>query len=199
MTMPCIVVAGMGRCGTSLMMQMLHAAGVPCVGEWPAFETDASAIGSFEPLAFASRTGQAIKLIDPANLKIGDMPNHVVIWLDRDSREQAKSQVKFAQLSVGRLPNTRLAIRAMEAGLRKTRSRHRSRVGIPSVCPHIDVRFENLIEAPHVTAGEISDFLGRHGWGGLDARIMASQVRRRSPQCYRGFLEAELLRERGAA
>ena len=35
---PALLVAGLGRCGTSLMMQMLAAAGLPCVGEFPAYE-----------------------------------------------------------------------------------------------------------------------------------------------------------------
>ena len=35
---PCIIVSGLGRCGSSLVMQMLHAGGVECLGAPPAFE-----------------------------------------------------------------------------------------------------------------------------------------------------------------
>lgn len=199
MARPCIVVAGMGRCGTSLMMQMLASAGVPCVGSWPAYETDASMVGVFDATSFASRSNESIKLIDPANLPVGAMPNHIVIWLDRNPCEQAKSQVKFMSLVGLNLPNKRAATRAIEADLRKSRDRHRARVGVPGGCPAVTVQFENLIETPHMTAGEIVQFLGENGWHGLSAVSMAAQVRRRDPRCYPGFLEAALLAEKGAA
>lgn len=199
MAKPCIVVAGMGRCGTSLMMQMLASAGVPCVGSWPAYETEASMIGVFDAASFACRSNEAIKLIDPANLPVGDMPNHLVIWLDRNPREQAKSQVKFMSL-VGLTPQSnRAASRLVEADLRKSRDRHRARIGVPGGCPALTVQFENLIETPHATAGEIVQFLDDNGWHGLTATSMAAQVRRRDPRCYPGFLEAALMAEKGAA
>jgi hypothetical protein len=44
MSAPVIVVAGLGRCGTSLVMQMLAAAGLPCVGSFPDFEDDRTGI-----------------------------------------------------------------------------------------------------------------------------------------------------------
>lgn len=199
MSKPCIVVSGNGRCGTSLMMQALAAAGVPCVGSWPDYETDDGMMGTFNAAAFASRSGEAIKLIDPANLPVGDMPNHIVIWLDRDHREQAKSQVKFMSLVGFNPSNRRAAIRAIEADLRKSRDRHRAKIGVPGGCPALTVRFENLIEVPHVTAGEVVQFLADNGWQGIASSMLASQVRRRNPKCYPGFLEEELLSEKVSA
>jgi hypothetical protein len=32
---PITIVAGLGRCGTSMLMQMLHRGGFSCVVPWP--------------------------------------------------------------------------------------------------------------------------------------------------------------------
>lgn len=196
MPRPCIVVAGMGRCVTSLTMQMLHAAGVPCIGEWPAFETEASGVGSFRSDRFAALSETAIKLIDPANLPVGDMPNHIVVWLDRNPREQAKSQVKLLRQMGIRLP--RHSVRAFEDDIRKSRAKHRARGGIPGGCPFINLRFEDLIVIPQVETPRLAGFLAEHGYS-VSAEVMAKQVRRRSVGCLPGFLEAELLAERESA
>jgi hypothetical protein len=37
---PYVIVAGFGRCGSSLTMTMLHAAGIPCIGTPPDFEVN---------------------------------------------------------------------------------------------------------------------------------------------------------------
>lgn len=195
MTRPCIVVAGMGRCGTSLTMQMLYAAGVPCVGAWPGFETDASSVSAFDPVKFAALSETAIKLIDPANLPVGDMPNHIVIWLDRDPKQQAKSQAKMMKLmgySLGRD-----AVNAFAGDLRKSRGRHRARIGIPGGCPSISLRFEGLIEDRSVIV-LLSEFLSSYGWES-PVEAMVRQVRARPSHCLQDFLEATLLSEGGAS
>lgn len=191
---PCIVVTGMGRCGTSLTMQMLEAAGVPCVGPWPAYETDASSMGGFDPVSFARRSEVAIKLIDPANLPIRDMPNHIVLWLDREAREQAKSQIKFVSLFMP-VPNRRQASKAIEADLKRSRERHRAAVGIPGGCPAISLSFEKIIANPIKNTTAICDFLAENGWL-LSPELMALEVRQRTSACLPGFLEAELIESR---
>ncbi|HEX7072942.1 MAG TPA: hypothetical protein VF226_02795 [Hyphomicrobiaceae bacterium] len=194
--LPCIIVAGMGRCGTSLTMQMLEAAGVPCIGGWPDFETDASSIEGFDPSWFAGLSGCAIKLIDPANLPITDMPNHIVVWLDRDPTQQAKSQAKL--LKVLGLNIGRSATRTLAADLRNTREKHRARVGVPGGCPATTLRFENMITDPAFAAERLSAFLASYGWA-TDPEAMAAQVKPRPATCLPGFLEADLLESRGMA
>lgn len=192
---PAIVVAGLGRCGTSLMMQMLHAGGVPCIGEWPAYETSASNFGSFDPVAFAALRGTAIKLIDPARLPIGAMPNHIVIWLERDPVEQAKSQVKMMQGFGAGVPANRKTIRTMVSGIRRDTGPSMAALGIRAVCPSIRIQFEYLLDpfGNKVAMAALVGFLSRHGYGDLDLGKMVGQIRRRSPECYPGMLEFELL------
>lgn len=192
---PCIVVAGMGRCGTSLTMQMLSAAGVPCVGTWPDFETEASSVMGFDAVKFAVLSDCAIKLIDPANLPVGDMPNHVVIWLDRDPRQQAKSQAKL--LGAMGFHLDRSGVRAIEGDLRRSRNKHRAVVGVPGGCDCLTVKFENLIQNPRTEAELLATFLAGHGWR-VDPAVMAAQVRWRPATCLPGFLEDQLLSERDA-
>lgn len=195
MARPCIVVAGMGRCGTSLTMQMLDAVGIPCIGDWPDFETDASSVGGFDPGRFGGMSDCAIKIVDPSNLMIGDMPNHVVIWLDRDARQQAKSQAKLLSLMGLRLG--RNAVRTIQGDLRKSRDRHRARVGIPGGCPSITLRFEGLI-TDRTAVTSLSRFLAEHGWD-APAEKMAAQIRPRPTDCLPGFLEETLLEQGRAA
>lgn len=188
-----IVVAGQGRCGTSLMMQMLHAGGVSCVGEWPAFESNASMFGSFDPKSFAALRGQAIKLITPAELPIGAMPKHVVIWLDRDSQEQAKSQLKMVSGLFAGVATNRRSIRTMVAGIRRERTPNMVAVGANGRCPTLLMSFERLLAQPTDVAIAVTAFLHEHGYDDLNFAAMRGQIRRRSPNCFPGMMEIELL------
>ena len=40
MKRPTVFVCGHGRCGSSMVMQMLDAGGFPCFGEYPAYEPE---------------------------------------------------------------------------------------------------------------------------------------------------------------
>lgn len=195
---PCIVVAGMGRCGTSLMMQMLAAGGVPCTGEWPAFESDLAMAGRFDAKAFDALGDCAVKLVDPAPLKPGRLPNHVVIWLDRSVPQQARSQIKFLRWNGQRVEESRRTRLAFESGLRRERLGNRLSLGVPGRTYSITASFEMLINYPRRTAREIALFLSAHGWT-VDADAMARQVVRRQPDCYPGMMELELLAARGVA
>lgn len=196
---PCIVVAGMGRCGTSLMMQMLQAGGVPCEGEWPAFEVDAMTPAGFDPAAFDQRRGHAVKMIDPARLAPVKLPHHVVIWMQRDFAQQARSVIKFSAAGGVVATGSRQERRGIEAMLRREDPQHKAALGVAARTPALLVHFEQTLLDPRLIAGRVVEFLGRHGWAGLDTEAMVRQVRWRTSGCYRGFLEVELLASRGIA
>lgn len=189
MTRPCIVVAGQGRCGTSLVMQMLFAAGVPCDGDWPSFESEAQMIGTIDPEAFAARRDQAVKILDPGKCGLGSLPGHVVIWLDRDPVEQARSQIKFMRGHGVDIEDSRATRRGLASTLRSDRERHRAALGIPGKTPSLSVGFGILVLDPAWVAGAIAGFLKQHQWPALDTDAMTSVVRRRPSDCYPGFLE----------
>lgn len=109
MTAQSIAVCGLGRCGSSLVMQMLAAGGVPCTGRFPAFEGRQVA-------------GHAFKVLDPQSPHV-TMPEwaNTVIWIDRNPNEQAKSHVKFTAL-VADQPYSREARRKLPESLKRDRS-----------------------------------------------------------------------------
>ena len=61
--MSTVIVSGLGRCGTSLVMQMLAAGGIDCYGPFPAYEPEGLGMGRDLPSLLALR--KAFKLLDP--------------------------------------------------------------------------------------------------------------------------------------
>lgn len=176
-------------------MQMLAAAGVPCVGDWPAFETEASLPGQFNPARFAQLRDCGVKLIDPANMGRIPTPYHVVIWLDREPREQARSALKLLNAFSSSVPIDRRAVRGIEASLRSSRSANRYAVGIPSI-PTLTLSFEDLIERTDRAVEALRIFLSTHGWHNLNFERMAAAVLPRRASCHPGMLEHVLLLSR---
>ncbi|HWH75147.1 MAG TPA: hypothetical protein VNV16_12895, partial [Methylibium sp.] len=109
MSGPTTIVSGLGRCGTSMLMQMLHRGGMPCLGPWPSFEVD-EARATLAPKFVAEHAGKAIKVLDPQ--RIGLPADVRVVWLDRDHRQQAKSHAKFLEILTGNV-NDRAGRRAL--------------------------------------------------------------------------------------
>lgn len=189
---PTIIVAGMGRCGTSLTMQMLHCAGVPCIGTFPAFESEHSSFKAFDPEFLASLSGKAMKIIDPKRMTIPKLQNHVVIWLDRDPRQQAASIAKMISPVSG----------AVDRNGRRRLARSLTSDRLPNMlafegAPMLIVRFEDLINATLINCSSIASFLANFGWE-IDPFVMAEAVLERGSDCLPYMLEERLLL-RGAA
>ena len=122
--LPILIVAGFGRCGTTLMMHMLRAGGFACVGQSPAFEPDQMLPGSVDLKWLFQQSGRAVKWIDPQrtalnqNTFTGRRP--IIIHMTRDARQQAKSQVKMLASDGSVTPN-RSMIRAMASSIERDR------------------------------------------------------------------------------
>jgi hypothetical protein len=175
-----IIVAGLGRCGSSMLMQMLHSGGVPCLGPWPSFE-DSRTRDKVTPEFIASCAGQAVKVLDPQRVGLpGDVR---VIWLDRDHRQQAKSHAKFCAAMMG-LHYDREARRKLAASL--VRDTHTAMALIGSR-PLIRLRFEDVLHTPTGTAALLGRFIGVP----FDFEKAGRAVRKRSPLCAPG-LDMEL-------
>ncbi len=180
---PTLLVSGLGRCGTSLMMQMLDAGGYPVFGSWPDYEAPimrelpANADG-WRELA----EGKAIKVLDPHRWTPPG-GRYLAIWLDRDLNQQVASQLKL----IGEA-RSRQKRRAFASGLARGRTSAVAtldRIGA-SV---LRTSFEDLISRPHPTLERIDRFLG----GGFDVEAMVRQIVPRSPRNYPGLLEHELV------
>lgn len=166
---PSIVVAGLGRCGSSLTMQMLDAAGVFTVGTFPAYE---DATGRAGP-------GSAVKWLDPHRLRAPFRDKAVVIWLDRDVIEQAKSQIKMISLLYGGIIPIDADPAPMAMGLRRDRIKARRVVDRYPVLP---LTFEELVTDPLTAAGNIALWLSRW-FPVLDPERMADAVLPRGVEC----------------
>lgn len=191
MSKPVIIVAGLGRCGSSMTMQMLYAAGIICVGQRPAFEDD-HCLQRIEAKWLSQQSGRAVKILDPQRVGIPRGVDCAIIWLDRDAKEQAKSQIKFVEALDGiRIPTG--AWRSMRANLRADRAKAMT---IIARHPVLKLSFEGMLGAPRLHAEQIAEFLAP--WFDLVDRIdfMATAVRRRSSACAPGLaMEMALMAE----
>ena len=170
---PVVVVSGLGRCGSSLTMQMLHACGLRCAGEFPAFEPEESNVLNGLSADWLRRF-EAVKILDPHRGGKFPLTNVSVIWIDRNPAQQAISQVKFVQM-VGGLHIEQGAAGKMCKSLQRERPMAlRKYYGMNQV----HVSFEDAILATEGFCRQIAEFLSP--WYVLDKSKMASVVRPRS-------------------
>lgn len=188
-----LAVTGCGRCGSSLIMQMLDAGGVRCTDAYPAYE-DVRLNHRLQARP-ALHTDGAVKILtylfeqDPTFVERSCPTDW--IWVHRDFGEMAKSQVKFLVLVTG-IPMPADEQVAAAAGFRAQVEAESLRwPPLLSEGPHrrLTVSFENTLADPLGTALAIEQFLGRS----LDLVQMARRVRPRAPQCLTGLLEDDLL------
>lgn len=191
-----LIVAGLGRCGSSLTMQMLDAGGVPVVGRFPAYEPPEAHFASVRMHWLAQQEGRAVKVLDPELVRepFSSVPR-IVIWLGRDLTQQSRSIAKFSAMLMG-LPWKASQVRRLAAALKRDYPLARKALGLPDVV-HLDMSFEELISQPLAAAARMAEFLKPHGFT-LDERGAAAVVRVRGTACLDGLLEAELLKDRRA-
>lgn len=181
-----ILVAGLGRCGTSLALQMLSAGGIACVGTAPSYED--AAIDGFrttDPQAWAAcSAGKAVKLLDPHRAPPPRGPRYRTLWLFRDWADQARSQLKLIGASEDRGSRKR-----MERSLKVETERAQAalwRVGAHDVQV---IPFDCLLLKPQQTAELMARAVGRT----INAEHAASVVIARDVRCYPGLLETGML------
>jgi hypothetical protein len=137
----------------------------------------------------------AFKMLNPLDIKLPNiMPSAVVIWLDRDVEQQARSQAKFVHLTMGFPMATRAYLRQWAATLRHDRA--------PALAtlrdwPRLYLSFEGIIRKPDTAAADIARFLSPW-WGGLDTARMAAVVLPRPTDCTPGIAIEEAAVERHA-
>lgn len=179
-----IIVTGMGRCGTTLMMSMLAAGGVPTVGNVPDYEVSEAMSGKIDATWLASCSGKAVKILDPhKHIWPGPTlrPPLLIIHMTRDHKQQAASILKFTKASGANVRDTRTARRALKSGL--YHEAHRVDAAISSLRPivRLDLQFEGLLADPAGSAQWLQGALcTQHS---LDVAAAAKVVLPRSPDC----------------
>lgn len=178
--MKTIIVAGIGRSGLTMTMQMLDAGGFKCTGNYPAYEP--YHLGG---IPFKECMGTAIKSID-THLQYPPVGEYYVIRLKRDMKQQSKSMGKLLRILMG-VSVTREDVKNMRKNLpdeyaqidRWVINQHKS----------IILNFEEILSDPKKTAEQIAEFIGED----LNIEKMANVVVDRSPKCYDGLLEAKMV------
>ncbi|MBW6524457.1 hypothetical protein KZ810_13190 [Sphingomonas sp. RHCKR47] len=181
-----ILVAGLGRCGTSLALQMLHAGGIACVGTTPSYE-DATIDGfrRTDPQAWAAcSAGKAVKLLDPHRSPPPLGPRYRTLWLFRDWRDQARSALKFIGASQDRASRKR-----MEHALKADTDKAVGALWRVGASPAQVIPFDCLLLRPRQTAELMARAIGRE----INVDRAASVVIDRSPRCYPGLLELGMM------
>lgn len=195
--MAIMIVSGFGRCGSSLIMQMLSAGGHPVSGEYPAFENEygrAMLDDNLSEPMMRKIDGCAVKLLDPQRGHIPKGPTYRAIWCSRDPREQSRSQAKFIRILTG-VNVARKEVRAFAKSYEKDKAPALQSLLAAGMCGNdiLSVRFERILSKPW----EIAEQLRAHCGLEMDIEKMASSVIRRSPQCAIGLdLEMRLIERR---
>lgn len=185
---PVIVVTGLPRSGTSLMMQMLAAAGVPILSDGARPPDEDNPQGYFELQAAKSiatdaswltrASGQAVKIVVPLLRHVPPTLPCRVIWMQRSLDEVLSSQAAMLARSGGEAPPhdpvLRNAFDRQSQALRSELARRQT--------PTHFVAFRDAIEDPRRVANSACDFVG----GTLDRRAAASTV---EPGLYRQRLD----------
>ena len=183
---PVLFVTGLGRCGTTMMMQMLRAAGVPCAGSAPAFEDIPLTPTGVDHEWLSAQSGKAVKWIDPTVIHVRH-GNGAAIFLSRDPAEQARSQLKM----IG-APSDRATRRILEKSIR--RDTRRARAIVTNLFGAHFVRllhYDKVLANPLHAASEIAALCDTLGLPFGEIADAAEVVHLRTPEC-RPDLSAEI-------
>lgn len=193
---PLTIVAGAGRCGSSLVCQVLAAAGLPVAGRWPDYEDPRTFshtldLGDSTWLA-GLPAGCVVKMLSPSYAKLpAALPCRWIICV-RDVKQQARSMAKLLDLPRDKAHIARMAasirrdIRHLDRQLRERNLGRRLRKE-----PAMYLRFEALIQRPEPQIQRLLDFVGPRP-DAPPAQQLAEGVLKRAPHCLPGFLEAQL-------
>ncbi len=170
---PAVGVCGFGRCGSTMVMSMLAAGGLPpAAGSAPhSYELPSEAA-----IVTARPQGQAIKLLDHfGRLGLPQAAAWRFVWLDRDATQQARSHAKLAA-AIG------FEMSAELQGLFAA-SYAADRPGLlgqlRAVGPVLVLEYERVLRSP-VKAARL---LRRDVWPALDVTAAAAAVHDREPEC----------------
>jgi hypothetical protein len=176
------VVSGVPRSGTSMMMQMLRAGGMPVLTDGVRsadafnprgyFEYDPVKRGGEDGAWLPRAEGRAVKVVSWHLARVAADPRCRVIWMERDLSAVVASQKRM--LGDASQPADALAP-ALAAHLREV-TNWLARSDAPA---HLRVDYDDCLERPLDTARRVNMFLG----GRLRVRRMAAAVDAKLRHC----------------
>jgi len=192
-TAPVLFVAGLGRCGTTMVMTMLDAGGFPVTGPRPSYEPSERWIAGRPDMDWLKQQGgHAVKWIDPTRhfTLPGRLPvRPVIVLLERKAREQARSQVKmvrgdFREFNLAGAFGRR-AEKAMERSIRRDAPIMRAQLRSSATVYQMD--FEDILENPFWAARKLGRIVVEHFNADFDDEGARRVVVPRSPDCQSGM------------
>jgi hypothetical protein len=184
--MTTVGVCGFGRCGSTMVMEMLASGGVPTApGADPLSHEHPWRQNGIGWLAAQDLDGRAVKLLDmilyPDETPLPQPESWRLVWIDRNPRQQARSHVKFLRSTGLRVPA--VSVKTFEGSY--AADRPRALAALSDLGPvHVD-SYERALAEPAAFAVALSAFL--HPALHLDAATAARVVHARSPRCVDGM------------
>lgn len=184
-----LVVAGIPRCGSTMMMRCLHAGGVePYADNLASYETEKILGLPQDHEWLAEVEGKSVKVLDPHRARLPKGLPVAIVYMKRNPSAQAKSQAKLLRL-VGRFEIYDGAFDKLRASIRVDTRKAIKACRLRG--PTLVVRFETVLASPVETFERVAEFLAPNGFE-IDVLGAASQVVERGPDCYPGLLEVGL-------
>jgi len=186
MPQPVVIVSGLPRSGTSVMMQMIHAGGMPALADGIRTPDEDNPRGYFEfervkqiktdKTWLNDAPGKVVKMVHLLLLDLPPGQEYRVVFLRRDLNEVLASQKKMLVRSgrAGAALNDAQMKTIYTQQIDKVLGWMRQQPNIK----FIEVNYRDLIEKPAEQAATINSFLG----GQLDESKMAAAV---DPSLYR--------------
>lgn len=188
-------VTGLGRSGTSLVMQMLHAGGMPVIADDHTIGCNFEAGIAQAPIehrkpAAEGWHGHAIKMLEPGVWQPPTGHAYRFIWCHRKPQDQALAQFKFIKATQKKPdPHAPSFMQLVKAIQKSTRVEQRRLKSYPA-SKLLVVNFRTLLAEPLASAAKLAHFCDMPD---ADLHASAAEVIPRDPGCYRGFLEVELI------
>lgn len=160
-----IAVSGATRSGSSLMMRLLAAAGVPTIHELDHSMEHSGMVrlATGDAAWLAGAEGHAVKLLDITHYPPPAGRKYRVIWMNRDPHEQAKSQLKFMNyLQPGIADIRRETVRALAGSIKHDRHIEQRLWANKFKAKLLEINFEDLLLRRIGACTAVTDFIGLH-------------------------------------
>jgi hypothetical protein len=183
-----LVVSGLPRSGTSMLMQMLDAGGMPILSDTQReadednpkgyFELDAVNKFNADKSWINEARGKAVKIVAPLVSQVPAGNNYRVILIGRDTAEILNSQAKMIARRGEPVEDSPQRRERLSAEYSRVIERTRRTLSSRADIKLLILRYDEVLSDPASTANRINQFIG----GQLDSTRMAKAV---EPLLYR--------------
>jgi predicted AlkP superfamily phosphohydrolase/phosphomutase/tetratricopeptide (TPR) repeat protein len=177
-----IIISGLPRSGTSMIMQMVAAGGVPVLTDNLRGADDDNPRGylEYEPVKnlrkdakwLLEAKGKAVKIVAPLLAAVPhDLPSRIIL-IERDLNEILDSQAQMLIRRKENLPDTAERRDLLKDAYTRTLNQAKTFLGNRPSTGLLILKRSDVLRDPHQAAKQINEFLG----GNLDVAKMAAEV-----------------------